>query len=148
MFTTACYIHKDTEELRNKLRELGYLVKDKEIYNYLVVCPDRHITTGHVYSYPSQESIGFEQLKRYYQFIDCDSNEDLFLAIAALRDDNNHYMQWFVCTESYVEKIGGISKEWKIGDFDLYNLDEEYDNPTFPHWRKATVKELIKHFNS
>lgn len=80
-------------------------------------------------------------MEEFSRSIDCGTNEELFLAIAALRDDTN-YMQWFVCTSDYKEFDG---KEWKVGDFDLNTCPDDFDN-ILPHWRKATVNELIEHF--
>lgn len=73
---------------------------------------------------------------------DCGTNEELFLAIAALRDDSN-YMQWFICTEDYIESP---AKEWKVGDWDLNTCPDVTYEQQLPHWRKATVEELINHF--
>lgn len=88
------------------------------------------------------EELGYKNRNLYfYDCIDCGVNEELFLAIASLRDDTN-YMQWFVCTSDYKEYDG---KEWKVGDFDLNTCPDDFDN-ILPHWRKATVNELIEHF--
>jgi hypothetical protein len=76
--------------------------------------------------------------------IDCGENEELFLAIAALRDDTDKY-QWFIynsmdCT---VEKLRNFywfkCEEDKIED--MMYWDCAYLNCT-----KATVEELIEHF--
>lgn len=60
--------------------------------------------------------------------IDCGTNEDLFLALAALRDDTDKF-QWFISPE-------GI---W------AYNTNNDSISVS-PKWRKATVNELIEHF--
>lgn len=59
--------------------------------------------------------------------IDCGENIDLFIAIAALRDDNNH-MQWFTDGEKY-----------------LINKQNDTDNSIEFH--KATVEELFKFYS-
>lgn len=130
-FTTACFIRKNTPELRKKLEELGY----KKYGNPFQITDDSKLITtidGEYvpYNVPLDDS-----------FIDCGTNEELFLAIAALRDDTN-YMQWFVCTSDYKEFDG---KEWKVGDFDLNTCPDDFDD-ILPNWRKATVNELIQHF--
>lgn len=68
--------------------------------------------------------------------IDCGSNETLFLAIAALRNDSD-YMQWF-CDyrgENWVqctEQVCRGSREWHTEHGILH---------------KASVEELVKHFS-
>lgn len=62
--------------------------------------------------------------------IDCGTNEDLFLALAALRDDTDKF-QWFISPE-------GI---W------AYNKNNDSISVS-PKWRKATVYELIEHFKT
>lgn len=130
-FTTAAFIRRNTPELRKKLEELGY----KKYGNPFQITDDSKLITtldGEYvpYNVPLDDS-----------FIDCGTNEELFLAIAALRDDTN-YSQWFVCTSDYKEFDG---KEWKVGDFDLNTCPDDFDN-ILPNWRKATVNELIQHF--
>lgn len=62
--------------------------------------------------------------------IDCGTNEELFLALAALRDDTDKF-QWFISPE-------GI---W------AYNKNNDSISVS-PKWRKATVYELIEHFKT
>ena len=84
--------------------------------------------------------------------IDCGTNEELFLAIAALRDDSN-YMQWFI-----TDSILSVSYDDSIGN-DHYFIepkgimffwDENWDNATIisGRYHKATVDELIEHFKT
>lgn len=61
--------------------------------------------------------------------IDCGTNEELFLAIAALRDDTDKY-QWFIPPAG----------AW------VYNKGYESILEVSLKWRKATVNELIEHF--
>jgi hypothetical protein len=76
--------------------------------------------------------------------IDCGDNEELFLAIAALRDDTD-YMQWFIynsmdCTVEQLRTIEWIKcTEDKIEDMMPY--DSMYLN-----CKKATIEELSEHF--
>lgn len=69
--------------------------------------------------------------------VDCGENEDLFCAIAALRDDSDKY-QWFV---DYSTGVPGGS--WYMCDLD--NIKDCFQSTKLCH--KATVNELIKHFN-
>ena len=65
-----------------------------------------------------------------YPYIDCGTNEDLFLALAALRDDSDK-KQWFVHDYQY-------QKVW------IFSEMEDYGKEWFVH--KATVEELIEYF--
>lgn len=66
--------------------------------------------------------------------IDCGENIDLFLAIAALRDDSD-YMQWFTNGDEWLQN--------KQNDIEVIIYGP--NNPI--NFRKATINELIEHFN-
>lgn len=123
-FTTPCFIRKNTPELRDKLRELGYKVFTSfSNYPCLATMPDDGIVV------PATD------INRNRLF-DCEDNEDLFIALAALRDDSD-YMQWFI----------GEDIESNLGQFFLCT---ENKMPTSPFQlgakRKATPTEIIAHF--
>lgn len=128
-FTTPCFIRKDTECFRENLKELGYIPFDDDKRDGLVA--DK---SGYIYSILENNLIN--------STYNCGNNKELFLAIAALRDDSN-YMQWFICTEDYIESP---DKEWKVGDWDLNTCPDVTYEQQLSHWRKATVEELINHF--
>ena len=158
-FTTPCFIRKNTEELRKRLEELGY------IKNSPVWTDDCHIIWAYQYSHEKGFDIPHYVIANAFdipfdkhsllcgKFIDCGVEEDLFLAIAALRDDSN-YMQWFITDSplsvSYDDSIGNdhyfhrtqkavCSFGMKIGIMPLL----------FPgSYHKATVEELINHFDN
>lgn len=84
--------------------------------------------------------------------VDCGTNEELFLAIAALRDDSN-YMQWFI-----TDSILSVSYDDSIGN-DHYFIepkgimffwDKNWNHATIisGRYHKATVDELIEHFKT
>lgn len=78
--------------------------------------------------------------------IDCDENIDLFLAIAALRDDTNNH-QWFIAQDTMWDEDynGEITVYFEEGEWllwDYYSFME--DMPSY--FRKATLEEIIKHF--
>lgn len=122
-FTTAAFIRSNTPELRKKLKELGY----KNYGNPFQITDDSKLITtidGEYvpYNVPLDDS-----------FIDCRTNEELFLAIAALRDDTDEN-QWF--TDGY---------HWEICPDEVAYINAWIDKYGFsPH--KATVEELIEHF--
>lgn len=83
-----------------------------------------------------------EYKKHNRSIIDCGINEDLFLAIASLRDDSD-VGQWFVIdTEAYTDINKG---DWfKSTDVNgKYHVGTKID-PLYCH--KATVSEIIEHF--
>lgn len=126
-FTTAAFIRRNTPELRKKLEELGYYLHpeciDDDRGNYLFVNREYYL------------NIPLGYLEELSRSIDCGTNEDLFLAIAALRDDIDIH-QWLT-----------DGKEWF--QCRLLKVGMHYsDKPEilFERWHKATVEELIEHF--
>ena len=131
IFKYSCFIRKNTSELRKKLEELGYnrhpSYNDNGQYLYL----NRGFYHTNVVGYS-------EEIER---MIDCGTNEELFLALAALRDDTDKN-QWFIC----IKDLETAFESFYVGDFILCKIDK------FPisekgYFRKATVKEIFKHFN-
>ena len=125
MFTTPCYIRKNTPELRDRLKELGYhvcvctefegavwlnnLLESSSIHGWGFLGDDAPFKT-------QEEALRVFEIESKDKKIDCGTNEDLFLALAALRDDSD-YMNWFrdyngghwmLCTE----KVYRGSREW------------------------------------
>lgn len=122
MFTTPCFIRKNTSELRKKLEELGYI---SHIYN--------NNDTNNIYVDKFGTYISVDIENQPY-FIDCNENEELFLALAALRDDKPDY-QWFVWYDNWVDNR-----------FKQYIPGEPWEEWWWFEVHKATVKELIEHF--
>lgn len=137
MFTQSCYIRKISKDLSKKLESLGY----KE--SKFVVFASPEITATYCKSGKYAATIENPAL---LNAIDCGENEELFLAIAALRDDTDKN-QWFIydsmdaVIESFRVYEWFICNEDKIEDMMFY--DSHYLNT-----HKATVEELIEHFNS
>lgn len=133
-FTTPCFIRKNTETLRKKLEEVGYLNDSPEWTNNCSIIwayqyPMKGFDTP-VYVIADSFDVPFDKHSALCgKFIDCGTNEELFLAIAALRDDTDKY-QWFISPE-------GI---W------VYNKDNDSILEVSLKWRKATIDELIEHF--
>ncbi|EIY19737.1 hypothetical protein [Phocaeicola dorei] len=132
-FTTPCFIRKDTQELRKKLEELGYK-PSIVIFDNKKLC----LATAANKEYAKYTNITNEMFDSKDPHItwncagriDCGTNEELFLALAALRDDTDKF-QWFISPE-------GI---W------AYNKNNDSISVS-PKWRKATVYELIEHFKT
>ena len=142
-FTTPCFIRKNTQELRRGLEELGY---SKNYPEWTVDCsiiwayqyPIKGFDTP---SYVIADSFDLPFDKHSAlcgKFIDCGTNEELFLAIAALRDDTDKN-QWFTDGDKWIlcPEIK-FSTYWVYNDVDV-NLDVIH---------KATVNELIEHFKT
>lgn len=121
-FTTQCFIRKNTANIRNRLKELGYYCNPYLGWHNLFTCV---FGVNSVYSLDDYDTNG---LKEIYGLIDCGTNEDLFLAIAALRDDTDKY-QWFTDGDLW----------FKCGD-EVCNEGRKI--------HKATVDELIEHFKT
>ena len=132
-FTTPAFIRKNTPELRKRLEELGYYLHpeciDDDRGNYLFVNREYYLNRPLGYS---------EELSRS---IDCGTNESLFLAIAALRDDtDNNQMfingkgDWGICRDGSDGGLEGL---------DFYGIPNDLN---VDNYHKATVEELIEHF--
>lgn len=145
-FTTPCFIRKNTDNIRNRLKELGYYCNPYLGWHNLFTCV---FGVNSVYSLDDDDING---LKEIDDLIDCGTNEELFLAIAALRDDSN-YMQWFIA-----DSILSVSYDDSIGNDHYFTepkgimffWDENWDNATIisGRYHKATVDELIEHFKT
>ena len=120
-FTTPCFIRKNTEALRKKLEEVGYKMLSPIEYDNLE-CSDNWVN----------------DIKSLNDCngINCGFNEELFLAIAALRDDTDKN-QWFTDGDKWI-----LCPEIKFSTYWVYNdVDVNIDTV-----HKATVNELIEHF--
>jgi hypothetical protein len=122
-FIQPCFIKRISSELKEKLKEFGYKDAGKvRLYgeSQYLYCE------SHIF-YESPCTIKC----RYNNFIDCEYNEDLFLSIAALRDDTDDY-QWLTNdTHTYWERKETICLPSKYMQLEGH---------------KATLQELIEHF--
>ena len=167
-FIQPCFIRKNSPELRKKLEELGY---EPNAYESFWEDDNRYIITtigSQGYGYYTL-CIKNCCLLENELFIDCGTNEELFLALAALRDDSD-YMQWFVCPKTRTRRMAGcfgqvvgmdghyqeiVGYEWYRHEnkdnalterFDTMIQMEVEDMEFLPH--KATVEEIIEHFKN
>jgi hypothetical protein len=125
MFIQSVFIRKNSPYLQEKLKEMGYKysttggIKSNNIV----------VSLGCIFDiYPVQTII-----KGFNNCIDCGNNEELFLAIAALRDDSD-YMQWFTDGEKWIQN--------KQNDIEVIKYGP--GNPI--NFHKATINELIEYF--
>lgn len=149
-FIQPCFIRKNSPELRKKLEELGYkpsypIFQYPEVFKHIAAC---NFFGSKYYGVSDDEVSHHGEIKDAIKnrgLIDCGTNEDLFLALAAMRDDSD-INQWFIYNtiNNTVGKFETI--EWVLckdnNVCDYLNWDNCYN-----YCQKATVEELIEHFN-
>lgn len=136
MFTQHCFIRKNNPKIIEKLKEIGLKpnIYDDFKRPWIAVNYNMFISVDE----------GFERLP--IDDIDCGDNEELFFALAALRDDTNNH-QWFIAQNTMWDEnyYGEITVYYEEGEWLLWN---EYsfmeDMPS--DFKKATVEEIIEHF--
>ena len=146
-FIQPCFIRKNTPELRKKLEELGYkpsypIFQYPEVFKHIAAC---NFFGSKYYGVSDDEVSHHGEIKDAIKnrgMIDCDDNEELFIALASLRDDTD-VNQWFIMdVEEYVNINQGdwfIATDRNKGKHIGTQIDPMY-------CRKATVEEIIEHF--
>ena len=138
MFTQKCFIRKNTPEIRKRLDEIGRAFIENghgewRIHvdnNEYLFCGDEQFCDDRIYYY-----IG--RVCKPIEGINCGTNEELFLAIAALRDDSDKF-QYFTNGVFWI----------KCSQLELkHELDNNYEEFCVADFHKATVEELVEHFN-
>ena len=146
-FQVDCFIRKNTQELRDKLEKLGHSICkccEFDGADWLSVCTDSKMTysvhgigytekEGEIYGDITQEEV-FQYFLKTTTSIDCETNEELFLALAALRDDTNAN-QWLT-----------DGKIWGNFDEDSFLHPIQIINYLQSKGHKATVEEIMEHF--
>lgn len=134
-FTTSCFIRKNTPELRNRLKKLGIrpFLCNEELN---AIGANIKVYNGTVATFTCSDS-----LNNCCDLIDCGTNEDLFLAIAALRNDTDH-------NQLFVNDKGdwGIYRDGSDGGLpgmDFYGMPNDFN---VDNYHKATAEELIEYF--
>lgn len=126
-FTTPAFVLKNSPNLQKKLTVLGYKVGNEIYINDDFLAIDNNEMFGIDKPYLPEQCGGY---------IHCGTNESLFLAIAALRDDTDKF-QWFTDGDKWI-----LCPEIKFSTYWAYN-DVDVNIGTI---HKATVNELIEHF--
>lgn len=135
MFTQPCYIKKNTQKLRDELRKFGLKCNHGKAWGKYL-CTFYLSGSNNEMVFVASPEYDLENNPSKEESINCGENEDLFLAIAALRDDTDKY-QWFK-----------VFDEEGFNHFSFCNYkkaDAQYGSDYVFH--KATVEELIKHFD-
>ena len=129
MFTQKCFIRKNTSSLFKRLEQIGGrsgVAFQHEKYNTLSASPD-------FFRCVRDDST---ELLINDGYIDCGTNEELFLSIAALCDDSDKF-QYFTNGVFWI----------KCSQLELkHELDNNYEEFCVADFHKATVQELIEHF--
>ena len=144
-FTQPCFIRKNIPELRKKLEELGYkpsypIFQYPEVFKHIAAC---NFFGSKYYGVSDDEVSHHGEIKDAIKnsgMIDCGTNEQLFLALAALRDDSDKN-QWFICIKDLETAFESFYK----GDFILCKINK-FSKPEDDYFRKATVEEIIEYF--
>lgn len=136
MFIAPCFIRKNTSELINKLINLGYVKSplfdeeytESEVYGLIV---------DHGVIEPLVHGIQEMELMFTYNFIDCDDNEELFIALASMTDDENGLCDYYIVTtdNNLRYEKGSIHRALPISSV---------IHPSC--YRKASAEEIIEHF--
>ena len=168
MFTQACFIRKNTPELRKKLEDLGY---NKSVFGSDLNNSIATTISNDKPSYTCIREQSFDDTNPHttwgFKFrIDCDDNEELFLALAALRDDSD-YMQWFIHDVTKTKRLHGcfgqvigmdgnytevVRREWILHEENNNQISDFIKHTKSfgdePYVRKATVEEIVGHFKT
>lgn len=123
-YTHECLLNKNTPEIREKLESLG--IRYKYATN---VGSDSVIKCSNGFYNTYQRKYYQSLIDMFTKATDCGTNEKLFLAIAALRDDSDKHQWWTDGGDLVVKCL-----------FD--SLPERHQK-----LHKATVDELIKQFS-
>lgn len=126
-FKYRAFIEKNTPHLRERLKEIGYIIKGQE--DKSLITTNNMVLTIDKYT---------EDECKAYNYIYCGTNEELFLSIAAIRDDIDKY-QWFTDGEKWVK-----CTEIKFSTYWVYNEIEVNINTI----HKATPNELMEFYNN
>lgn len=132
-FTKNCFIRKNTPELREKLKEIGIPQNDLDDGKRPWIAVN--------YGYWITVDKGFDNLP--INDIDCGTNINMFLALAALRNDTD-INQWFICKEEY---LGDNLRIVPVGEWQLNVTRHKLTYSLKKLWQKATAEEIIEHFN-
>lgn len=136
MFTASCFIRKNTPELINKLIGLGYVkaLTDEEYTKsdaYGLIVDQGDIV-------PLEHAMQEMELMFTYNFVDCSYNEELFIALASMTDNEYGLCDYYIVTDDFnpMYAKGSIHRALPL---------QSSIHPSC--YRKATVEELISYFN-
>ena len=141
MFITNCFIRKNTPELRGKLKKMGY---------YVCHCTGGATAVslmallGEVHAVCAEELDIFEDEVKSgkCKLIYCGDNEQLFIALAAMRDDTDkdqlftNGIDWAINREA--------ARNLGLPGFEYLSFPRDIDTPL----HKATKEEIMNYFQT
>lgn len=137
-FTENCVLHSSNPRIWRKLLNFG-LHLDSCCRTLTARTKDNRLCTavrrGVIFNIKEEEIS--ENL------YDCRDNEDLFFALASMRDDNDLY-QWFIYDNRSWDD-DNPTRFWFICKQESIEVDMGYDQ-MYNDCEKATRKEIIAHF--
>jgi len=135
MFTTPCFLRKNTKEIANTIALIGYdlLFSARNNYGEYLVCNGN--------SCQGQNDTTLKEST--IDFIDCGENEEMFFAIAALQDNIDINQLFKMDIEALYTDFpkGSVFKATKLGDGRHVGTNI---NPFYCH--KLSVEEIIEYF--
>ncbi|HJF70868.1 MAG TPA: hypothetical protein K8V05_08965 [Butyricimonas virosa] len=139
MFTTKCFIRINTPELRSKLKKMGYRVCRCTEETTAVYLMAGH---GDIHAVHDESVDIFEDEVKSgaCKLIDCGDNEQLFLALVAMRDDTDNDqlftngIDWAIKREA--------ARGLGLPGFEYLSFPRDMDTPL----HKATKEEIIEQF--
>ena len=143
-FTTPCFVRKNTPKLRKKLEELGYKLNNGKAWGRFLVT--FRIEETNEWKYVASPAWDLQNNPDIDVSIDCGTNEDLFLAIAALREDSD-YMQFFTDGTEFIlcDRYDWVDM-YSVLCSGLSNAKDRVKE--LDKFQKATAEELIEHFKN
>ena len=139
MFTTKCFIRKNTPELRGKLKKMGYRVCRCAEETTAVYLMAGH---GDIHAVHDESVDIFEDEVKSgtCKLVDCGDNEQLFIAIAAMRDDTDkdqlftNGIDWAIKREA--------ARNLGLPGFEYLSFPRDVNTPL----HKATIEEIMEQF--
>ena len=139
MFTTKCFIRKNTPELRGKLKKMGYRVCRCAEETTAVYLMAGH---GDIHAVHDESVDIFEDEVKSgkCKLIDCWDDEQLFIALAAMRDDTDkdqlftNGIDWAIKREA--------ARGLGLPGFEYLSFPRDVNTPL----HKATIEEIMEQF--
>ena len=137
MFTTKCFIRKNTPELTDKIHALG----DRSGTGFWYL-PNTLLIADECYYYCLDDERGNSQSLINDGYIDCGDNEQLFLALAAMRDDTDNEqlftngIDWAIKREA--------TRGLGLPGFEYLSFPRDVNTPL----HKATEEEIMNYFQT
>lgn len=139
MFIQSAFIRKNSPYLQEKLKEMGYKTDSISVNTGCIATSSTHD------SFTVIAESRFDSTNPHVTWnngnrIDCGDNEELFLAIAALRDDTD-YMQWFMIPHTKTVPIPGYCGQQGMNGYQRIITSVEYHKYDK---KDSRVSDLIK----